>query len=79
MKSQREKAAYAALTIRTFLDGTCRPYDWDDFTLCSLSDPEVDSIRLRASSVDLPVDAVGERALLALAEEADRLATANSG
>jgi len=77
MKSQREKAAYAARTIRTFLDETCGPYDWDDFTSCSLRDPEVDSIRLRASGVDLPVDADGERELRALAEEADRLAGGN--
>ena len=75
MKSHQETAAYAARTIRTFLDETCGPYDWDDFTPCSLHDPEVDSIRLRASSVNLPVDADGARELLALADEADRLAT----
>jgi hypothetical protein len=77
MKSQQQMAAYAARTIRTFLDETCGPYDWDDFTSFSLSDPEVNSIRLRASSVDLPVDAEGERELLALAEEADRLTKGN--
>ena len=77
MKSQQEKAVYAARTIRSFLDETCGPYDWDDFTSCSLRDPNVDSIRLRASSVGLPVDADGERVLLALADEADRLATGN--
>jgi len=79
MKDQQEKAAYAARTIRTFLDETCGPYDWDDFTSCSLSDSAVDSIRLRASSVDLPVDVDGERELLALADEADRLAMGNGG
>jgi hypothetical protein len=77
MKDRREKAAYAARTIRTFLDETCGPYDWDDFTSCSLRDREVDSIRLRASGVDLPVDAEGQRELLALADEADRLAAGN--
>jgi hypothetical protein len=77
MKSQQEKAAYAARVIRTFLDGACGPYDWDDFTSCSLRDPLVDSIRLRASGVDLPVDAQGQRELLALADEADRLVTGN--
>lgn len=75
MKSHQETAAYAARTIRTFLDETCGPYDWDDFTSCSLHDPEVDSIRLRASSLNLPVDADGARELLALADEADRLAS----
>jgi hypothetical protein len=77
MKSQKEKAAYAARTIRTFLNETCGPYDWDDFTSCPLRDPEVDSIRLRAIDVDLPVDAEGKRELLALADEADRLAEGN--
>ena len=75
MKSHQETAAYAARTIRTFLDETCGLYDWDDFTSCSLHDHEVDSIRLRASSVNLPVDADGARELLALADEADRVAT----
>ena len=74
MKSQQEEAADAARVIRTFLDGTCGPYDWDDFTSCSLRDPLVDRIRLRASGVDLPVDADGQRELSALADEADRLA-----
>ena len=77
MKSQQEKAAYAARVIRNFLDETLGPYDWDDFTSCSLGDPEVDSIRLRASVVDLPVDADGQRELLELADESDRLATGN--
>ncbi|WP_426254429.1 hypothetical protein [Sphingomonas sp. DC2300-3] len=74
MKTQQDKAAYAAGVIRTFLDETCGPYDWDDFTSCSLRDPLVDSIRLRASGVDLPVEADGQRELLALADEADRIA-----
>lgn len=77
MKSQQEKAAYAARVIRTFLDETCGPYDWDDFTSFSLRDPEVDTIRLRASGVDLPVDADGQRELRSLADEADRLAASN--
>ena len=74
MKSQQETAAFAARTIRSFLEETCGPYDWDDFTSCSLHDPELDSIRRRASSVNLPVDTDGVRELLALADEADRLA-----
>jgi hypothetical protein len=74
MKSHQETAAYAARTIRSFLDETCGPYDWDDFTSSSFQDPEVDSIRLRASSVTLPVHADGARELLVLADEADRLA-----
>ncbi|WP_028966929.1 hypothetical protein [Sphingomonas phyllosphaerae] len=75
MKTQQEEAAYAARVIRTFLDETCGSYDWDDFTSCSLRDLLIDSIRLRASDVDLPVDADGKRELLALADEAERIAT----
>ena len=77
MKTQQDKAAYAARVIRAFLDEACGPYDWDDFTSCSLRNPLVDSIRRRASGVDLPVDADGQRTLLALADEADRIATGN--
>lgn len=77
MKNQQETAAFAARTIRSILDETCGPYNWDDFTSCSLHDPEVDSIRLRASSVNLPVDADRVRELLRLADEADRLARGN--
>jgi hypothetical protein len=74
MKDRQEKAAYASRTIRTFLDETCGPYDWDDFTSCALKDPSIDSIQLRAGTVELPVDAEGRIQLLALADEADRLA-----
>jgi len=77
METQQEKAAYAARVLRTLLDETCGPYDWDDFTSCSLRDPLVDSIRVRASGVNLPMDADGQRQLLALADEADRIATGN--
>ena len=80
MKTQRDKAAYAAGVIRTFLDETCGPYDWDDFTSCSLRDPLVDSIRLRASGVDLPVDADGQREqLLSIKPDAQCEAIAGAG
>lgn len=78
MKTQQDEAAYAASVIRTFLDETCSPYDWDDFTSCSFRDPRIDGIRLRAGDVYLPVDAHGQHELLALVDEADRIA-AGSG
>jgi hypothetical protein len=74
MNTQQEKATYAARTIRAFLSGLCGKYDWDDFTSSPLNDLELDSIRRRATAVDLPVDDEGEKALLELANEADRLA-----
>lgn len=77
MEGRQQEAAYAARTIRTFLDGTCGDYDWDDFTSCSLHDLDVDRIRRAAGNVDLPVDDEGQTILLSLADEADRLAAPN--
>ncbi len=31
--------------IDRFLDGTCGPYDWDDFTSVRLGDPELEVAR----------------------------------
>jgi hypothetical protein len=79
MKGRKQEATYAARTIRSFLEGSCGDRDWDDFTSCSLSDPEVEGIRRSALAVDLPVDDEGQSKLLALADEAGRLATADGG
>lgn len=76
MKRRQEEAAYAARTIRAFLDGSGENWDWDDFTSCSLSNVEVDYLRRRAASVELPVDDDGRAELLALDGEADLLAGA---
>ena len=77
MKDRQKEAAYAARTIRTFLDGGGRDHDWDGFTSCSLRDAELDRIRRRAGAVDLPLGQEERAALLAMAEEADRLAVSN--
>ena len=71
---QREDAAYAAHTINAFLEGTGRAHDWDDFTSCSLCDPEVNRIRKLALAIDVPVSREGRAALQVLAEQAERLA-----
>lgn len=73
-KQQREEAAYAVQTIRDFLKGAGRAWDWDDFTSCSLRDPQLNSIRKRARAVDLPVGLKERATLEALANEAERLA-----
>jgi len=73
VRKQQQEAAYAARTIRAFLDGTAGDYDWDDFTSCSLRDPAVDRIRKLARAVDLPVDDEGQATLEALALQASRL------
>lgn len=73
-KRQRKDAAYAARTIRTFLDGTGGAHDWDAFTSCSLRDPQLDRIPRLAAAVDLPVGREGCATLEVLAEQAERLA-----
>jgi hypothetical protein len=74
MNGRKQQAAYAARTIRAFLDGSCGDHDWDDFTSCSLRDSEVDRIRRHARDVDVPVDHEGTAILLSLADKADRIA-----
>ena len=73
LKQQRDEAAYAVQTIRDFLDGAGGVWDWDDFTSCSLRDPQLNSIRKRAGAVDLPVGPEERATLEALAIEAERL------
>jgi hypothetical protein len=73
-KPQREEAAYAVKSIRAFLEGGTGTWDWDDFTSCPLSDPQLDTIRKRALAVG-PSFGPDERATLeTLADEAERLA-----
>lgn len=71
---QRNNAAYVATTIREFLAGRGGEWDWDEFTSCSLRDPQLDSIRQRARAVELPVGDDERLSLEGLAEEAERLA-----
>jgi hypothetical protein len=74
MMKQRAEALYVVETIRAFLDGTGGDWDWDDFISCSLRDPGLDRIRVRAGAVDLPLDRAGRSDLEALLKEAERLA-----
>lgn len=60
--------------IRTFMDGTCGPYDWDDFTSVPLKDPNLEVLRKAASLVRLPADAEGMTELHRLLERANALA-----
>lgn len=68
MKDERQ---YIVETIRAFLAGQGGKWDWDDFTSCSLRNPQLDSIRRRASEVDLPLDEEGTAVLQNLLAEAD--------
>ena len=74
IEDRQPDAGYAARAIRSFLDGTCGDYAWDDFISCPLSDPDADGIRLRAARLPLPVGDDERQTLIALAEEAEGLA-----
>jgi len=41
----------AANIIESFLNGTCGPYDWDDFTSLKSSDPIVEEIRKKCMTI----------------------------
>ena len=61
--------------LQDFVDGTGRDWDWDDFTSCPISDPQLEELRVRACDIELPVseDGLAElRILLADAKQIDR-------
>jgi hypothetical protein len=49
---ERTKLEVAEI-IERFLDGTCGPWDWDDFCSHEMSDPELESVRHRCSRLDI--------------------------
>jgi hypothetical protein len=73
----RDERKYVVDTIGVFLNGSSGKWDWDDFTSNSLRSAELNSIRLRAAALDLPLDADGEAILMALRDEAELLTDAD--
>lgn len=73
----RNERKYVVDTIGAFLNGSSGKWDWDDFTSTTLRSAELNSIRLRAAALDLPLDADGESILLALRDEAALLTDAD--
>lgn len=73
----RDERKYVVDTIGAFLNGSSGKWDWDDFTSTSLRSAELNSIRLRAAALDLPLDADGEAILMALRDEAELLTEAD--
>ena len=51
-----------AHVIESFLDGTCGPYDWDDFCTFSLTDRQLDEVRRECCDCDqqFPPDGPGQ-------------------
>lgn len=64
---------YTVKSIQNFLNDNGGKWDWDDFTSCSLRNPNLNSIRKRALSVDLPLDDEGRVMLENLLIEAQAL------
>lgn len=73
----RDERKYVVETIGAFLSGSTGKWDWDDFTSISLRNAELNSIRLRAAALDLPLDGDGEAILMALRDEAELLTDAD--
>ncbi|HEX7820493.1 MAG TPA: hypothetical protein VF463_07720 [Sphingobium sp.] len=73
----RDERKYVVDTIESFLNGSSGKWDWDDFTSNFLRSADLNSIRLRAAALDLPLDADGEATLMALRDEAKLLTAAN--
>lgn len=69
----QDERKYVFNTIGAFLNGSSDTWDWDDFTSTSLRSAELNSIRLRAAALDLPLDADGKAILMALRDEAELL------
>lgn len=67
----KRTAEEVALYLRSFLDDSAGEWDWDDCTSIPLADPNLESIRLRAASVELPVTEEGRCTLVALLGEAE--------
>ncbi len=67
-----DEQTYVVDTIHAFLKGTGKNWDWDDFENTPLQDERLNSIRLRATALDLPLDLPGKAELLALLEEAEQ-------
>ena len=63
--------------LRDFQDGTGDDYDWDDFVSVPIADPRLESIRERASALNLPVDKKGFGELKLLLEEAEAIVRAD--
>jgi hypothetical protein len=49
-KIDRSRAEIAD-TIERFLDGICRPWEWDDFSTVPIVDPQLEAIRLRCAGL----------------------------
>jgi hypothetical protein len=71
--AEKRSADEVADYLRNFIEGHGGEWDWDDFTLVPIADPQLDSIRRRAAAVELPVTELGSTTLRGLLAEVERL------
>jgi hypothetical protein len=74
-KRKKRTPAEVAGFIRDFIESNGGEWDWDDFTSVKLADPKLETIRLEADLVDLPVTEAGREQLKALLVRAEALKT----
>ena len=72
-RPSKTTATEVALYLNDFIEGKGGAYDWDDFICVQIENPQLDSIRARASQVELPVDESGLTTLRVLLSEVERL------
>jgi hypothetical protein len=72
-RPQKVSAIQVALYLHEFIEGLGGEWDWDDFTSVPIADPQLESIRARASQVILPIDDVGLATLGSLLSEVENL------
>ena len=56
-----------------FINARSGDWDWDDFTSIRIADPNLESIRVEAASIELPLDESGELKLRQLLERSKEL------
>lgn len=66
-------ATEVAEYLHDMIEGTGGAYDWDDFTSVEIADPQLESIRARASQIELPIDVEGINKLCILLSEVEEI------
>ncbi|OGV61499.1 MAG: hypothetical protein A2283_12755 [Lentisphaerae bacterium RIFOXYA12_FULL_48_11] len=59
MKKYNPSPDKIAQAIEAFVNGTCGPYDWDDFMTCPSDNPELEAIRKECEQVETQFPARG--------------------
>jgi hypothetical protein len=71
--AEKRSADEVADYLRNFVNGQGGEWDWDDFTSVPIADAQLESVRLRAEAVDVPLTEQGATILRELLAEVERL------